>query len=178
MSLFSDKVLQKKRDRLRAKTIETLQIGAVFVALIPLTIHHFWPRIFSKKPITTHINTYTEKDGMPNLFYFGGETWDIIVDAEGGQDEWLTENHADAATICADHAVVIRSTLPKSVRIDSLFHEFLHVGTCGMGSQDEQSRYYNSYTMADHNGYERIAVVYTGIFRENPELGRYMASDK
>jgi hypothetical protein len=130
------------------------------------------------KPAYVPHNSYAQQDGMPETFHFGGRLWFIVADASDGWDGWLTDKKADAVTDCGHRVIVLRSTLPRAERVDSLFHEVLHVGACGTGTLDEEAQYYNSMTMHDHVGIERIALVYTSLFMENPELAAYMSGSQ
>lgn len=165
---------QKPATGRRAAVLRWCMILAVCCLAVP-TSSFFWFVHHTNEMSVHHANSYTRQDGMPELFYYGGKVWFIVADASKGWDDWLDQHNADAITDCERHVVVLRSTLPRTERVDALFHEFLHVGACGAGTLDQEAQYYNSMTMKDHGGIERVALVYTSLFKENPELAAYMS---
>lgn len=188
MSFFADKVLCSKPHE--QKKTEHKESAAYLIPIVAIIIIVCWlfvcykHKISLSKPQKVEVNSilvqnsYTEKDGMPYLIYFSGKQWEIIADNKYGWDHYLLSEHADGATFCSDHVIAMRSNLPISRRRDTLLHELLHVGACGAGTQDQQARYYNSKSMEDHTGIERISSVYSEFFLTNPELVKYLSTQK
>lgn len=178
MTRFAERARAARQEELRPKHAVPLWRRAFWAVgcVVVLASGVVWAARFAPV-VASRQNCYTKQDGMPDLFYFGGKTWFIVADSSqrDGWDAYLDRQEADAVTECAERVVVVRSNLPRNVRMDVLLHELLHVGACGEGTADQQAQYYNSSSMADHPGFQHVAKVLSELFRENPELAGYVS---